>query len=148
MRISAKRSTVCKISVDLPMPGSPPNSVILPATRPPPNTRLSSPSRMLMRTSSCVSIFDIETGLDLEADKPPPLAHTEEPTLSPAFFLPTLYSEKVFHSPHAGHLPIHLGLSYPHELQTYAIFSFAIIVLFDHKDRCFHSFFLPLQRKI
>ena len=50
-------------------------------------------------------------------------------------FFPTLYSENVFHSPQAGHLPIHLGLSYPHALHTYIILSFAIIVLFAHKGK-------------
>jgi hypothetical protein len=38
----------------------------------------------------------------------------------------TLISLKVFHSPQAGHLPIHFGDSCPQLEQTYAILSFAI----------------------
>ena len=44
------------------------------------------------------------------------------------FFFPNFTSTKVFHSPHAGHFPIHFGVSYPHEEQMYAVFSFAIIL--------------------
>ncbi|MBO7103182.1 MAG: AAA family ATPase, partial [Bacteroidaceae bacterium] len=46
-----------------------------------------------------------------------------------AFFVPSFTSTNVFHSPQAGHLPIHFGVSYPHEEQTYAVFSFAIVLL-------------------
>ena len=44
-------------------------------------------------------------------------------------------SSIVFHAPHSGHLPIHLGDSYPHAAHTYSVLSFAICRLF-HQD-CF-----------
>jgi hypothetical protein len=34
----------------------------------------------------------------------------------------------VFHSPHAGHLPIHFGLSFPHALQNHTLFVFAAAI--------------------
>jgi hypothetical protein len=40
--------------------------------------------------------------------------------------LATLISLNVFHCPHAGHLPIHFGDSWPQLEHTYAILSFAI----------------------
>ena len=40
----------------------------------------------------------------------------------------TLISLNVFHCPHAGHLPIHFGDSWPQLEHTYAILSFAIIL--------------------
>lgn len=36
----------------------------------------------------------------------------------------------VFHSPHAGQRPIHLGLSFPQDVQYQTVFAFVII----HKD--------------
>ena len=42
----------CNISVDLPMPGSPPNSTTPPGTEPPPSTRFSSLSPMSRRGNS------------------------------------------------------------------------------------------------
>ena len=43
---------VCRVSVDFPMPGSPPKRMMLPGTMPPPNTRLSSSSWVSMRGSA------------------------------------------------------------------------------------------------
>jgi len=40
----------------------------------------------------------------------------------------TRISLKVFHCPHAGHLPIHFGDSCPQLEQTYAILSFAMFL--------------------
>lgn len=34
----------------------------------------------------------------------------------------------MFHSPHAGHLPIHLGLSFPHSLQNHTLFVFTVAI--------------------
>lgn len=54
-----------RMSVDLPMPGSPPMRVREPGTSPPPRTRLSSEEGMVMRGSSRVCISDIFCGADL-----------------------------------------------------------------------------------
>ena len=47
-----------------------------------------------------------------------------------AFFLPvaTVSSTIVFHSPHAGHLPIHFGLSFPHSLQNHTLLVFTVAI--------------------
>jgi hypothetical protein len=42
----------------------------------------------------------------------------------------TLISLNVFHLPHAGHFPIHLGDSCPQFSHTYATLSFAILFVF------------------
>jgi hypothetical protein len=39
----------------------------------------------------------------------------------------------VFHAPHEGQRPVHLGESYPHSVHTYAVFSFAISSNLGHK---------------
>jgi hypothetical protein len=36
----------------------------------------------------------------------------------------------VFHSPQAGHLPIHFGLSFPHSLQNHTVFVFTVAIRF------------------
>ena len=56
--------TVCRMRVDLPMPGSPPNRMRLPGTMPPPNTRLSSVSPVSMRGSGRVATC--RSGLTVE----------------------------------------------------------------------------------
>ena len=53
---------VCSVRVLLPIPGSPPNNTILPATSPPPRTRLSSASCMSIRGSSWVGMSRNLTG--------------------------------------------------------------------------------------
>ena len=86
------------------MPGSPPNSVSEPGTRPPPRTLLSSLSSMLIRGSSDVSIRLMDIGeeeLEVRGER---LEGRED-------FLPSFCSTKVFHSPHEGQRPIHLGES-------------------------------------
>ena len=54
-----------------------------------------------------------------------PEAAAEEERLPVA----TVSSTIVFHSPQAGHFPIHLGLSFPQEVQNQAVFILFAIVL-------------------
>ena len=113
------RRTVCSISVDFPIPGSPPSKVSEPGTSPPPSTLFSSLSKRLILGSSSVLIWLIEIGLE-------PLPNVDCENAGPPPGLPTFCSLNVFHSPHDGHLPIHFGESYPQLVHTYAILSFAI----------------------
>ena len=46
----------------------------------------------------------------------------------PFFPVATVSSTIVFHSPHAGHLPIHFGLSFPHSLQNHTVFVFTVAI--------------------
>ena len=50
----------------------------------------------------------------------------------------------VFHSPQAGHLPIHLGLSAPQELQNHEVFALVAISLLTFKFEHFHILDLPI----
>lgn len=54
---------------------------------------------------------------------------TELIPATPTGFFPvaTVSSTIVFHSPHDGHRPIHLGLSFPHDVQNQAVFIFVAI---------------------
>ena len=76
---------------------------------------------------------------------------------APALFFPvaTVSSTIVFHSPHAGHRPIHLGLSFPHSLQnhTLLVLTVAILEIFFSCHKSFHiispgppSSLLPARR--
>ena len=115
-------NTVCSDSVLLPMPGSPPSSVSDPFTSPPPNTLLSSSSSISIRGSSV-----LEMSFMFSAERvwgqTRPFVLNEDSLDGPAA---TLNSLNEFHSPHCGHLPIHLGDSCPQLLQTYIVLSFAI----------------------
>lgn len=121
---------VCSVRVDLPMPGSPPMSTRLPGTSPPPNTRLSSASRVSILGSSCAEISLSGIGRASPwcrlrwALRVWAAALAAIVPLSAAI----LISLNVFHRPQLGHLPIHLGDSCPHSEHTYAILSFAISV--------------------
>ena len=110
-------SHICKIKVDLPIPGSPPRSVREPLTKPPPRTLSNSSKPDLTLAILIFSIEFNETGSDF-------LVET-------AFVFPcltTFSSTKVFHALHAGHFPSHLADSYPHSLQknTVDVLAFAI----------------------
>ena len=129
--LSVSWSMVCSDSVDLPMPGSPPSSTMLPGTSPPPSTRFNSASCMSMRGSSCDEMSFSRSTL--------PVANAEDCAEVPLFRpflvspslgeeLATLISLNVFHWPQAGHLPIHLADSCPQLSQTYMILSFAILL--------------------
>ena len=45
------------------------------------------------------------------------------------FPVATLSSTIVFQAPQAGHLPIHLGLSFPHSVQNHFVFVFAPVAI-------------------
>ena len=119
-------SMVCSVSVLLPMPGSPPSNTMLPGTKPPPNTRSSSPSPVLMRGSSFAEISRKRMGRLWFDD----IAERTDWAAERAAFVPvsaeTLISLYVFHCPHAGHLPIHFADSCPQLEHTYIVLSLAI----------------------
>ena len=105
------------------MPGSPPTNTSDPSTIPPPSIRSSSALFSDMRASPPVSTEERGCGLDA--------GPTEFTLVAPTGFFPvaTVSSTMVFHSPHAGHRPIHFGLSFPHEVQNHAVFIFVAISL-------------------
>lgn len=107
--------------VDLPMPGSPPMRMMLPGTRPPPRTRLSSEEGILMRGSSSVAISDTGTGADRREDEC-------GPGVRDFFSGSTFSSTMVFHSPHAGHRPTHFGDSAPQLLQNHTVLTVFIVL--------------------
>ena len=128
------------------MPGSPPSRVMLPGTIPPPSTRFSSSSIISIRGSSTAEISFRFIGLASASECCPPNMVAAPPCL---MVMPALLaacdpesaamriSLKVFHCPQLGHLPIHLALSCPQLLQTYAILSFAITIEFVGKGTVF-----------
>ena len=78
---------------------------------------------------------------EAEAPAQAPEAVAEEAALAPApkervalpaagpFFVSDGASTMVFHSPHAGQRPIHLGLSLPHEVQYQTVFTFPCVAI-------------------
>ena len=83
----------CKAKVDLPIPGSPPSSMVEPTVNPPPNTR----SISIIEDSICS--FDTVFKSDS-------LFETNNLSL---FFLLSFFSSKQFHSLHLWHFPIFTG---------------------------------------
>ena len=76
-----------------------------------------------MRFSTDESIWDRGIGLW-------PDPGTETAAAPPCFFpVATVSSTMVFHSPQAGHLPIHFGLSFPHSLQNHTVFVFTVAII-------------------
>ena len=124
MRFPLMLSMFWSMSVDFPIPGSPPIRVREPATRPPPSARLSYSLGICMRGSSSACISLRGTGLESAETRVPRVALPVP--LETLTFSPT----KVFHSPQLGHLPTHLGDSCPQLLQKYAVFTFAIFTSF------------------
>ena len=104
------------------MPGSPPISTREPSTRPPPRILSTSPllSDILFSTDESMS----DNGMGLW---PEPGTDTAA-AAGPFFPVATVSSTIVFHSPHAGHLPIHFGLSFPHALQNHTVFVFTVAI--------------------
>ena len=122
-----------RISVDLPIPGSPPKRTKEPFTKPPPKTRFNSP----IPVSILVSVL------------PTTLSNTCGEAFSFMLFpvavdlLSTIFcSKNVFQAPQAGHFPSHLGDSYPHSLHTKTDFAFAILYLLHFYFHHFKSVFL------
>ena len=95
------------VSVDLPIPGEPPSSTSEPGTSPPPSTMSSSPMAVLRRGARSALTSRRGTGRavgpDGRARRGPPLGARS--------------STSVFHSPHDGHWPCHLGVCAPHAEQ-------------------------------
>jgi hypothetical protein len=94
------------------MPGSPPMSTRLPATRPPPNTRSNSPTWVEARSSSTRSTLSIGTGVALV---------WLIPRLGPVPAAETTSSTKLSHWPHSVQRPSHLGDWYPHFWQLKSV---------------------------
>ena len=101
---------ICKKRVDLPMPGSPATNTILPNTIPPPSTRFTSASLVMILFSSALLTSLIEMVFNF----PIPLYsfHSLFSFLSFPFTITS--STKVFQLSQPGHFPTHLALSYPH----------------------------------
>ena len=121
-------------SVDFPIPGSPPIKTREPGTSPPPNTRFSSSSCILMRGSSSASISLRITGFAFCVSMP-------DTGRRLVVSFRTISSTYVFHSPHDGHLPTHFGDSCPQLLHTYTVFSFAIFLIIQVKVALLIRFF-------
>ncbi len=109
----------CNNNVLLPMPGSPPNNVTEPGTKPPPNTRSSSP-------------MPVGTGSDsVELTSPMGIASPGGTNARPAASVtsdssgPSTSSTREFHAPHARHFPDHFGNEDPHSEQRCTRRSFA-----------------------
>ena len=104
---------IWSIRVDLPMPGAPPTSTREPFTAPPPSTRSNSPIPVGKRSSSVVSTWAMGLGRFTATPRPLPTERTGP-------FLEAFSAGRstiVFHAPQAGHLPCHLGVSFPHSVQ-------------------------------
>ena len=107
----------CSKIVDFPMPGSPPMSVTLPMTMPPPSTRSSSLMPVTMRLfSSVVLILFSFCGTRLVC----PATRGAAAALPEAVFAgsATTSSVMVFHAPQEGQRPSQRGLVSPHWVQT------------------------------
>jgi len=113
-------SASCSMSVDLPMPGSPPIRVTDPVTNPPPSTRSSSWSPVAIRFS--VEDTMVPTGLGVLERWVAELVFQEGTFV---VVLSTTSSTNVFHSLQEGHLPSHFADSYPQFWQKYADFDLA-----------------------
>src|SRR5271163_3459782 len=113
-----RAAAACSISVDFPMPGSPPIRVTEPGTRPPPSTRSSSVepvvSRGCSRTASAAN--EEETSVrDVLPDRAGLRGLAAETSAS-----------KLFHSPQPAHCPCHLGEDAPQFWQINTSLDFAI----------------------
>ena len=95
----------CRERVLLPMPGSPPMSTREPFTMPPPSRR--STSAEPRETLSSTVVETSFSGMGLREPPGTAMAVALEPPVT------TSFSTMVFHSPQAGHRPIHLEYSLP-----------------------------------
>ena len=111
---------ICNISVDLPMPGSPPRSISEPGIRPPPSTRFTSLMPVSMRCVVLVTISCTRRGSRLSS--------VLLRCIATALDVVTTCSLMVSHSLQAGQRPIHFVSSLPHEVQKNTLLLFAIVV--------------------
>src|SRR5687768_16741273 len=110
------------MSVDLPMPGSPPINTNDPGTIPPPKTRFNSASCVTILVSLPASTSSIFTGLFCLCLK---VSCLHSFLFASCFCMTSSTSE--FHVPHDGHLPCHLADSWPHCWQKKDVFVLAIL---------------------
>src|SRR5688500_2265933 len=105
------RAAASSSSVDLPMPGSPASSTTAPGTRPPPSTRSSSPTPVVLAaaTSALTWPIGIAGAVVAPAWTPcaPPRAHSSSTV------------PRAWHSPHR---PTHLVVRHPHPAKRYRSF--------------------------
>lgn len=114
----------CNISVDFPMPGSPPIKINDPGTMPPPNTRFSSSSWVTIRGSLAVSTCEILLALLRSA-----FVSWRHSVLVISSFC-TISSTKEFQVPQEGHFPCHLADSCPHCWQKKMVLALANLIQF------------------
>jgi hypothetical protein len=93
-----------------------------------------------IRFSTEESICESGTGLSAAPG-------TETAAVEVFFPTATVSSTIVFHSPHAGHLPIHLELSLPHDLQNHTVFVFTVAIRLDSFILTKITFFLQNDNK-
>ena len=120
---------ICSESVDLPMPGSPPSRIREPGTMPPPSILSISLLQMEILLSP---LREISLSFTAEDSPFPKNDFSREREL---FLLVFGSSTIVFHSPHAGHLPIHFALSVPQLEQNQTLVAFAIMQLIEMSDQ-------------
>ncbi len=106
--VAPSAATACSNSVDLPMPGSPPNSTTEPGTSPPPSTRSSSASPVGSRATSPAATADRRVTAAG--------AWPVWPRRLVAGLAGTRNSSMVFHARQSGHCPAHLGCVLPQAL--------------------------------
>src|ERR1700686_1775462 len=95
-----RAAAACSISVDFPIPGSPPINVTEPGTRPPPKTRSSSAEPVANRGNSAMASAASDD--DRSRLLPPVERGLRELAAKTS-------ATKVFHSPQAAHCPCHFG---------------------------------------
>src|SRR5512141_3464355 len=105
--------------VDFPIPGSPPRSVDEAGTTPPPITRSNSAIPHDVRDEAVSATSVRRTGRETGKSGMPARCRGEEEA--------TASSTSVFHSPHPGHFPTHLGEEVPHAVQANSTFTLAPI---------------------
>ena len=111
---AARRPATWSSSVDLPIPGSPPKSAIEPGTKPPPRTRSTSPmpvGRSARPPRSRRTAIGVNEAI-------PAIARAADGARAVDRGCATV-STSVFHAPHDGHWPAHLGEAAPHCWQRY-----------------------------
>src|SRR5659263_387887 len=101
--------------VDFPIPGSPPRSVAEAGTTPPPITRSNSAIPHDVRNEAVSDTSVRRTGREAGKSGMPARCRGEEEEATS--------STRVFHSPHPGHFPIHLGEQVPHAVQANSTFT-------------------------
>src|SRR5713226_6200799 len=113
-----RAAAACNISVDLPIPGSPPIRVTEPGTRPPPNTRSSSAEPVVTR--------DCSTMASAASDDEASVRGTLMDTGGFRVVVGCSSATRVFHSPQPVHCPCHFGEETPQFWQIKTSLDFAI----------------------